>query len=214
LLYIIIKRFEKGNRIKKWSATFRVWHWLFALTILFMSTTVLLRETILDKETNGAVITENISMLYDVNVTKEDSIDIAKEIRRPLWQWHIYIGYLFAGLVFVRLMLFFTQSGRQNYINCDEKTTHKKIVSGIYIVFYGFSIIAALTGISIKFNELFGISEDLEHTVKEIHEFAFYAILIFIAIHVAGVVIAENSNEKGIVSDMINGGREEKESNS
>ncbi|MBD3807963.1 MAG: cytochrome b/b6 domain-containing protein, partial [Epsilonproteobacteria bacterium] len=115
--------------MKKWSATFRVWHWLFALTILFMSTTVLLRETILDKETNGAVITENISMLYDVNVTKEDSIDIAKEIRRPLWQWHIYIGYLFAGLVLVRLMLFFTQSGRQNYINCDEKTTHKKIVS-------------------------------------------------------------------------------------
>lgn len=194
--------------MKKWSATFRVWHWLFALTILFMSTTVLLRETILDKETNGAVITENISMLYDVNVTKEDSIDIAKEIRRPLWQWHIYIGYLFAGLVLVRLMLFFTHSGRQNYINCDEKTTHKKIVSGIYIVFYVFAVIAALTGIGIKFNELFGISGDLEHTVKEIHEFVFYAILAFMAIHIAGVVIAENSNEKGIVSDMINGGKD------
>lgn len=195
--------------MKKWSATFRIWHWLFALTILFMSMTVLLRETILDKEQNSKIIIENMSLLYDVNVTQEDGIEIAKEIRRPLWQWHIYGGYLFAGLVLVRMMLFFTRSGRQNYINCDKKTTHKKIVSGIYIGLYGFAVIAALTGIGIKFNELFGISEDLEHTVKEIHEFVFYGILAFIAVHIAGVAMAETSNEKGIVSDMINGGNKE-----
>jgi cytochrome b561 len=193
--------------MKKWSATFRIWHWLFALTILFMSMTVLLRETILDKEQNSKIIIENMSLLYDVNVTQEDGIETAKEIRGSLWQWHIYGGYLFAGLVLARMMLFFTHSGRQNYINCDEKTTHKKIVSSIYVGLYGFATLAALTGLGIKFNELFGISQELEHTIKEIHEFAFYAILAFIVIHIAGVVIAENSNEKGIISDMVNGGQ-------
>lgn len=195
--------------MKKWSATFRIWHWLFALTILFMSTTVLLRETIMDKEVNGAIITENISMLYDVNVTKEDSIDIAKEIRRPLWKWHILVGYLFAGLVLARMLLFLTNSGKQNYTNCDKKTVHKKAVGVVYLGLYGFAAIEALTGLGIKFNELIGISEDSIHALKEIHEFAFYAILAFIIVHIAGVIVAENTNEKGIVSDMINGGTKE-----
>ncbi|MDD5548748.1 MAG: cytochrome b/b6 domain-containing protein [Sulfurovaceae bacterium] len=193
--------------MNKWSSTFRIWHWLFALTILFMSTTVLLRDTVLDKEANGAIITENISTLYDVNITKEDSMDVAKQMVRPLWKWHILIGYLFAGLVFARMLLFLTDSGKQNYIKCDEKTMHKKVVGAIYLGLYGFAVIEALTGLGIKFHGLLGISEELEHTVKEIHEFAFYAILAFVIVHIAGVVIAENKDEKGIVSDMINGGK-------
>lgn len=195
--------------MNKWSATFRIWHWLFALTIIFMSITVLLRETVLDKEVTSVIITENISTLYDVNVTQEDSIDIAKEIRRPLWKWHILVGYLFAGLVLARMLLFLTNSGKQNYINCDKKTMHKKAVGVTYIGLYGFAIVEALTGLGIKFNELIGISEDSVHTIKEIHEFAFYAILAFIIVHIAGVVVAENRDEKGIVSDMINGGHKE-----
>jgi cytochrome b len=35
-----------------------------------------------------------------------------------------------------------------------------------------------------------------------------YLILAFIAVHLAGVYLAERKDGKGIVSDMINGGKE------
>ena len=34
----------------------------------------------------------------------------------------------------------------------------------------------------------------------------FNAVLIFAPLHIIGVFIAENQNEKGILSDMVNGG--------
>jgi cytochrome b len=39
-----------------------------------------------------------------------------------------------------------------------------------------------------------------------LHEALFYGLLAFIPLHIIGVTIAENQDEKGIVSDMINGG--------
>jgi cytochrome b len=35
-----------------------------------------------------------------------------------------------------------------------------------------------------------------------------YLVLAFIAVHLLGVFLAERNESKGIVSDMINGGRE------
>jgi cytochrome b561 len=193
--------------MKKWSSTFRIWHWLFMLTFLFMSATVIIRETVLDKQAVSAVIIEDLGM-SDINISKDDAIDMAKDIRSPLWESHVLVGYLFAGLVVARYMLFATRSGRRNYINCSEKTLHKKGVSATYLGIYGFATLLALSGLGMKFNAKFDLSEELVHTIKEVHEFAFYAMLILVIAHIAGVIIAENSSEKGIVSDMINGGEE------
>jgi cytochrome b len=41
------------------------------------------------------------------------------------------------------------------------------------------------------------------HTVKEIHEISFYVMLALILSHIAGVIIAENRDEKGIISNMV-----------
>lgn len=193
--------------MKKWSSAFRLWHWLFVITFLFMSSTVLIRQTIMDKTAVAAIITEDLSM-SDINISKDDAIDIAKDIRSPLWRTHVLVGYLFAGLVVARYMLFTTKSGRRNYINCSEKTLHKKGVSGVYIAIYGLATALAVSGLSIKFNGKLDLSEEMVDTIKEVHEFAFYAMLALVIAHVAGVIIAELRNEKGIVSDMINGGKE------
>jgi Ni/Fe-hydrogenase 1 B-type cytochrome subunit len=37
--------------------------------------------------------------------------------------------------------------------------------------------------------------------------FVMYLMFIFIAVHIVGVVLAERKESKGIVSDMINGGK-------
>lgn len=193
--------------MKKWSSTFRIWHWLFMLTFLFISSTVFIRQTVVDKQNVSAIIIEDLSM-SDINISKDDAIDIVKDIRSPLWQSHILVGYLFAGLVVARYLLFATRSGRRNYINCSEKTLHKKGVSATYIGIYGLATVLAISGLAIKFNAKLDLSEDMIHTVKEIHELGFYAMLFLVLAHIAGVIIAELRSEKGIVSDMINGGKE------
>jgi cytochrome b561 len=116
------------------------------------------------------------------------------------------VGYFFAFLVVSRYLLFATKSGRQNYVNYKEKTLHKKGVSSTYIAIYGFATALAISGLGIKFNGKLDLSEEMVHTIKEIHEFAFYAMLALVIAHIAGVIIAELRDEKGIVSDMINGG--------
>ncbi len=188
--------------MKSWHGSFRIWHWLFAFTFIFMALTVAARETFLDKSLVSSIIIEDLS-INDITLSKEDAIDIAKDIRRSLWKWHIYIGYLFAGLVAARYLLFFTSSGRQNYIHCSEKTLHKKGAAAVYLLIYASATILALTGLGMKFGEGLGFSEDFSHTLEEIHEIAFYGMLALVTAHIVGVVIAENSDEKGIVSNMI-----------
>ncbi len=188
--------------MNRWHGSFRIWHWLFAFTFIFMALTVAARETFLDKSLVSSIVIEDLS-ISDINLAKEDAIDIAKDIRRSLWKWHIYIGYLFAGLVAARYLLFLTQSGRQNYIKCKEKTLHKKGVAAVYLLIYISATILALSGLGMKFSEGLGFSEDFAHTLEEIHEIAFYGMLALVIAHIAGVVIAENSDEKGLVSNMI-----------
>jgi cytochrome b len=38
------------------------------------------------------------------------------------------------------------------------------------------------------------------------HELLYNALLIFVPLHIAGVFVADATEEEGIVSDMINGG--------
>ncbi|MGN8068828.1 hypothetical protein [Mucilaginibacter sp. 22184] len=46
----------------------------------------------------------------------------------------------------------------------------------------------------------------MRHSVKEVHGFCMYLILAFIFVHLVGVFLAEHKSNKGIISDMINGG--------
>ena len=80
------------------------------------------------------------------------------------------------------------------------------MVKLVYIGIYGVLIFMSVSGLLIHFHESVGLTKDGAHNIKEIHELAFNAILIFVPLHIIGVFIAENKDEKGIVSDMINGG--------
>ena len=47
--------------------------------------------------------------------------------------------------------------------------------------------------------------KETAHDIKELHEAVYNIILIFVPLHVAGVVVADIRDEKGIISNMING---------
>lgn len=192
--------------MKKWSLSFRIWHWLHALVVLGLLGTVFLRKTFLSWRANSEILAAKLSGM-DIEVSSEQAKLLAKAIRAPMWEWHILLGYALAVLILSRAALFFTQSGRANIIDISSASLHKKMVKIGYIGIYGILSIMAVSGLLMSFSEEIGLVEATVHTIKEFHELIFNAVWIFVLLHIVGVVIADNTNEKGIISDMINGGK-------
>ena len=191
--------------MKKWRLTFRIWHWVHAAVVLGLLGTVFLRKTFLSWRTNSELLTQKLAEI-NLEVTTEQAKVLAKAIRAPMWEWHIILGYALTALLLWRIILFFTQSGKQNYQNIQKETLHKKMVKLGYIGIYFVLLFMSVTGLSIHFHESLGISKDLADNIKDIHELVFNAILIFVSLHIIGVIIAENRDEKNIISDMVHGG--------
>lgn len=194
--------------MKKWSLNFRVWHWLHAFVVLGLLGTVFLRKTFLSWRANSEIITNKLSEI-NIEVTAEQAKVLAKAVRAPMWEWHIILGYALAALIIYRIILFFTDSGKNNYVNIKSKTMHKKMVSIGYIGIYAILAFMAVSGLILNFNEEMGLLKETVDMIKEAHEFVFNAVWIFVAAHIAGLVVADNTDEKGVVSDMINGGIKE-----
>lgn len=197
--------------MKKWRLDFRIWHWIHAFVVIGLLGTVFLRKTFLSWRTNSEIIAQKlIEIDFDLEITTEQSKIIAKAIRAPMWEWHIILGYLLAILIIWRIVLFFTESGQRNYKNFKNNSLHKKMVKLGYIIIYFVLLFMTISGFSLYFNSILGLTKEMIHNIKDIHEFVFNAVLIFVPLHIIGVIIAENRDEKGIISDMINGGKDEK----
>lgn len=191
--------------MKKWRLDFIVWHWINAAVVLGLLGTVFLRKTFLSWRSNSELLTQKLSEM-NLEVTNDQAVALAKAIRAPMWEWHIILGYALAVLVLWRIFLFFTESGKRNYQNLKEENLHKKIVKAGYLVIYAVLLFMAVSGLMIHFYEALGLTKDTAHTIKEVHELIYNVILIFVPLHIIGVLVAENRNEKGITSEMINGG--------
>ena len=191
--------------MQKWRFDFRIWHWLHAAVVLGLLGTVFLRKTFLSWRTNSELLTQKLSEI-DLTVTEAQAKVLAKAIRAPMWEWHIILGYALAALLLWRIVLFFTQSGKQNYQDLKSESLHKKMVKIGYIGIYAILAFMAMTGLVIHFYEELGLLKETAHDIKEIHELVFNAVLIFVPLHIIGVVVAEMRDEKGIISDMVHGG--------
>jgi len=189
--------------MKKWSASFRIWHWANAIVIIGLIGTVLLRKGFLSYKENAQIILDKLSAI-DVTITLDQAKEIAKAIRAPMWEWHIYLGYALAFLVVYRIALFFTQSGKKSF-QFKELDLHHKLVSAGYVVIYAALFFMTLSGLIIHFYQELGLLKETAHDIKELHEAVYNVILIFVPLHVAGVVVADIRDEKGIISNMING---------
>ena len=189
--------------MKKWSASFRIWHWVNALVVIGLLGTIFLRETFLNVKENTHIITEKL-LTFGITLTPEQAKIVAKGIFAPMWDWHIYLGYAFAALVLYRIALFFTPSGKQSFC-FKELDLHHKAVSAGYIVIYAALFFMALSGLIINFYQELGLLKESAHDIKELHEAVYNVILIFVPLHVAGVIVADIRDEKGIISNMIHG---------
>ena len=191
--------------MKKWSLNFRIWHWANALVVLGLIGTVLLRKGFLSYRENAQIILDKLAAI-DVSITLDQAKTIARAIRAPMWEWHIILGYVLAFLLLYRIILFFTDSGRQSF-RFKELDIHHKLVGAGYIVIYIALFFMAISGLVIHFYQELGLLKESAHDIKEVHEAVYQIVLYFVPLHIIGVVAADMRDEKGIVSNMINGGK-------
>ncbi|EQB39448.1 cytochrome B561 [Sulfurimonas hongkongensis] len=186
----------------KYSTSFRIWHWLNALVILGLIGTVLLRKTFLSWRTNSELIMLELSKI-DISITSEQAKVIAKAIRAGMWEWHYILGYALVALLLFRIFIHFKEGSKKR--SFSSLSTHKKVVRISYYIVYATILFMSVSGFTMYFYEALGLAEETAHSIKEIHELVYNILLYFVPLHIIGVFIAENRDEKGIVSTMING---------
>lgn len=189
----------------------RIWHWLNALVILGLLGTVLLRKTFLSWRSNAKLIEERIATAGGT-VSPEVAGKIAKEMRDNMWDWHVYLGFSLGALLIYRVFVYFKNRKLILAPSVTSKAApatrawHYNLVKTSYAAFYLAALFMVITGLTLNFEESLHLGEGLKDLVKEAHELMQWFFIVFVAGHIAGVVIAENQKDRGLVSDMINGG--------
>src|SRR5690606_32863801 len=186
----------------KYSKVYRIIHWAIAVSFLLLLITIFLRLTWMNKF-NMAAIIQDYLVGTGQTLSEEQIITLAKKIRQPMWNWHVYIGYVLVGLFSIRFML--PKFGHMKIQNPFGKnlSTKAKFQKLTYIIFYVCVIVSLTTGLFIEFGP-----KELKTSMEDIHVLGIYYLVAFIVIHLAGVLIAEFSDQKGIVSRIVSGSKE------
>lgn len=209
------------QQIKRYSSSLRFWHWANMIVISGSLITVLINATLLDKGNTTPLIKSELQN-GGATVTDKQVGNVSHALSDSVWEIHTYFGYTLAALFLFRLILEFFQLADQKFIRkmksayLQFQTTkkqreiarHELAVKVIYAAFYLLLLIMVVTGLFLAFEDLLAPYKAIRHSVKEVHSFCMYLVLAFIAVHLIGVFLAERKDSKGIVSDMINGGRE------
>ena len=191
----------------KYSNTYRIIHWAIAISFLLLLITIFLRLTWMNRDNMAAIIQSYLSSNTDLTLSQEQLIALAKRIRAPMWDWHVYIGYALVGLFGLRFAVpFFGQMKIQNPFS-PALSIKEKFQKWSYILFYALVIVSLTTGLIIELGP-----KAFKKSMEDIHVLSIYYLVPFIIIHLTGVLWAEFTDQKGIVSRIVSGeGAEGKE---
>jgi Ni,Fe-hydrogenase I cytochrome b subunit len=210
---------QHPEKIKKYSAPLRFWHWANMIVITGSLLTVLLNSTVLNGNNDAPVIKAALQKSGAV-VTNDQVKSATHDLSDKVWDIHVYFGYGLTTLLLLRIVLEFFQLADQKFIRVlknarrkfletkrqRELARHELAVKIIYAIFYLLLFVMVITGLFLAFEDFFEPYKSIRHSVKEVHNFGMYVVLAFITVHLIGVFLAERKDSKGIVSDMINGG--------
>mgnify|MGYP005856737263 CR=1 FL=1 len=186
---------EKTN----YSKIYRILHWAIAISFMLLLITIFLRLTWMNKNSVAAIIQDYLSTTGQT-LSQDQLIVLAKKIRKPMWDWHIYIGYVLTGLFSLRFMLPLFGSMKFQSPFAKNLSLKDKFQKWIYIIFYGCVVISLVTGLIIEFGP-----KEFKKPMEDIHILGIYYLVAFIVLHITGVLIAEFTNQKGIVSRIVSG---------
>lgn len=184
---------------RNYSLIYRIMHWAIAITMLLILFTIFLRLTWMNRD-NMANIIKNYLSTTDKTLSEKEIMTLARQIRKPMWDWHIYLGYVLTGLYIIRISLpFFGQMKYSNPLR-KELSGKLKFQFWVYIVFYLCLATSLFTGLMIEFGP-----ESLEKPMEEIHVLSIYYLVTFLILHIGGVLLAEFTSDKGILSRIVSG---------
>jgi cytochrome b561 len=190
---------------REYSAIYRIMHWSIAICMTLLLVTIFLRLTWMNKN-NVALIIQDYLATTDQKLTQDQLITLAKKIRKPMWDWHIYIGYALVGLYSIRIALpFFGQMKFSNPFNKDLGIK-EKFQYWTYLIFYVCVAISLITGLIIVLGP-----KNLKEPMEEIHVLSIYYLLAFIVIHLSGVFFSELTTQQGLISRIVSGPTKNKE---
>jgi cytochrome b561 len=178
-------------------------HWAIALCMLFMLLTIFLRLNWMNKNHMAGILLEQLNGL-SIDLAEEDAVKIAKQIRKPMWNWHIWIGYVLVGLYILRMILAATK--KMIFLNPFQHglSGKEKFQAWLYVSFYVFIGITLATGFLIVNGP-----DSIHELMEEIHVLSLYYILTFVFLHIGGVLVADFTDDKGIISRVIGGGKKD-----
>ena len=189
---------------RNYSKVYRILHWLIAFSFIFLLITIFLRKTWMEKNHVAEIIQAFLADKGYPALPEDDAILLAKKIRKPMWDWHIYLGYVLTGLYCIRLAVPFF--GEMKFSSPFKAGLDMKIKFQfwVYLVFYACTAVSLITGLIIEFGP-----KEYKKPMEEIHELSLYYLLGFMILHFGGVLIAELTSDKGLVSRIISGSKKE-----
>ncbi len=186
--------------MRSYSISLRIWHWLHAIVVTGLLATFFLRKTFLSWRTNSELIVAKMAE-FDITVTADQAKIIARAIRAPMWEWHIIFGFALGVLLLWR----FAMAWRSGWGYEKSPNAHMKWVYRGYKGVYALLTFMALSGITVYLSVDIGLGKELAHDIKELHELLAWLVVAFVPLHIAGVVVADNRDQKGLTSGMISG---------
>ncbi|MFH1920213.1 MAG: cytochrome b/b6 domain-containing protein [Planctomycetota bacterium] len=89
----------------------------------------------------------------------------------------------------------------------QSSSRSESLVHSTCSIIYLFVLVMVVTGLMLYFKEKVGLPGNVAKGIKEYHELLTLFFIAFVPLHIVAVIIAENTNEPGIVSAMIHGKR-------
>lgn len=190
--------------MRTYNRLFRWMHWGIALSMLGLLLTIFLRLGWMEK-THVAAIADAYLQEQGVVLEQDQLIVMAKKIRKPMWEWHIYFGYALTLLYAIRLALPFWGEMRLPSPFTKNFTTKQRFQFWVYWVFYVLVAISLTTGLLIEWGP-----KSWKAPMEALHKPSIYYLVTFVVLHLGGVWLADRGNERGLLSRILHGERKEK----
>lgn len=188
---------------KKYSRSLRIIHWSISGVFLFIMLTIFLRQQWMYKDQMGKIIQANLAQ-RDIHLSNAVTSKIGKSIRARMWQWHQVAGYILLCLYIIRMFILRIEGASFSHPFKKKLRWKERLKSSIYLLFYICFGISLITGLLIVWAPINW--HKIHRVVVDIHIQAMYYAVTFAIVHLVGLVLAELTNNRGIISRMIHGG--------
>ena len=213
---------ELSPFLQKHSAVLRLWHWVTFLTLSASMITVLFASTLLQPRANIKLVQDQLQR-KGVTINEEQAFAVSHRFEDTMWNLHKLLGFGLAFLLVSRLVVEVVQTGDEKVRVRIKKALNLKLnnpgnksmyrhylnVKRGYLASYALLFIMAFTGLCLAFGRDLAIPQNLHRLIKTVHSLCQYLMYGFVLLHLGGVIIAENGRDKGIVSGMINGNKDQ-----